>query len=173
TGNLTLGSGDTLSLELDGTNPATDFDNLAVSGSTSLGGATLALNLGFAPAASDSFTIVGNGVVPVSGTFAGLPEGTVTTLGTTQLAISYVGGDGNDVVLSDMSATDPIFNDTAAGDNYLIQRSGANDLVFLDGNLIATYVYANLNSITINGGDGNDSLTVDSTLGNAFPTGGI
>ena len=37
---------------------------------------------------------------PVSGTFAGLPEGSTVSSGGTTWQISYAGGDGNDVTLT-------------------------------------------------------------------------
>src|SRR5262249_20734986 len=64
-------------------------------------GATLDLALGFTPARGNTFTIIDNtGTAPVSGTFARLPEGGTTTVNGTTFRISYVGGTGNDVVLT-------------------------------------------------------------------------
>lgn len=49
----------------------------------------------------DTFTIVGNnGTNPVQGTFKDLPEGAEVTVSGATFKISYVGGDGNDVVLT-------------------------------------------------------------------------
>jgi len=50
--------------------------------------------------------IANDGVDPVSGTFAGLPEGATFTVAATLMRISYAGGTGNDVVLT-------ILHDTA------------------------------------------------------------
>jgi hypothetical protein len=56
---------------------------------------------GFVPAVGNQFRIINNeGVSPTTGTFAGLPEGATITLGGVPLQITYVGGDGNDVVLT-------------------------------------------------------------------------
>jgi len=47
-----------------------------------------------------SFTIINNdGADPVSGTFNGFPEGAALSLGGRPFKVTYVGGDGNDVVL--------------------------------------------------------------------------
>jgi hypothetical protein len=47
------------------------------------------------------FTIIANdGADPVSGTFAGLPEGGAIVVNGVRLQISYVGGSGNDVTLT-------------------------------------------------------------------------
>lgn len=70
-------------------------------GHVSLGNATLSLTLGFAPSVGTSFNIINNDFTDaVSGTFAGLSEGATITAGGDLLKVSYVGGDGNDVVLS-------------------------------------------------------------------------
>ena len=51
-------------------------------------------------AASAGFILIDNqGSQPVSGMFNGLSEGALVTVGGQQLAISYVGCDGNDVTL--------------------------------------------------------------------------
>ena len=53
------------------------------------------------PSPGDSFVIIDNdGADPVSGTFAGLPEGAVFSVDDTSFRISYAGGTGNDVVLT-------------------------------------------------------------------------
>lgn len=95
---LTLISGSTLVVDL---NSATAFDQSAVTGAVALNGATLTLNSNFTPAAGTSFVIIANdGTDAVSGTFAGLPEGSTVTVGGTAFVVSYVGGDGNDVTLT-------------------------------------------------------------------------
>lgn len=49
----------------------------------------------------DTFTIISNnGTNPVQGTFKDLPEGAEVTVSGATFKISYVGGDGNDVVLA-------------------------------------------------------------------------
>jgi hypothetical protein len=51
---------------------------------------------------------------PVSGVFAGLPEGTVFAVNGTPLRISYVGGTGNDVTLTVVSAVPTLTVTTAS-----------------------------------------------------------
>jgi autotransporter-associated beta strand protein len=100
-GTLTLAGGATFFEEMDGTGAGTQYDQTHVSGALSLGGATLALALGFTPAIGEVFTIIANeGLLPVSGSFAGLPEGAVISAGGSHFVTSYVGGDGNDVTLT-------------------------------------------------------------------------
>ena len=134
---VTMTAGTNFNVEIGG-NVAGNYDQLATSGSVTLGNATLNLaQLGaFQPANGDTFTIINNGSLSaVSGTFNGLPEGAVITnfFDATHFArITYVGGDGNDVVLSAYVAETSVTLDGA-------------------GNLIIT---------DINGGVSNDSLTI-------------
>jgi len=93
-------TGGTLAVDINGPVPGTDFDQLAIIGSVSLDGA-LQVALGVAPSMGTAFVIVDNdGSDAVSGTFSGLPEGATFRVGDTTLYISYVGGTGNDVVLT-------------------------------------------------------------------------
>jgi hypothetical protein len=70
-------------------------------GPVSLGGATLSLSLTRPPGAAYSCVLVDNRAAgPVSGTFAGLPEGTIFGPPHGRFRITYVGGDGNDIWLT-------------------------------------------------------------------------
>ena len=122
TGDLTLNSGDTLAIELDGTDPAMQFDNWIVNGLATLGGATLNVTLGYAPVLDDSYTIVDNDDADaVANTFAGLPEWGTVTVGGQVLTITYVGGTGNDVVLvRNCVPTDIGLPDSAVDKNELV-----------------------------------------------------
>ena len=61
-------------------------------------------SLGFVPPNGAQFTILRNdGADPISGTFAFLPEGGTFTTNSTTFQISYIGGDGNDIVLTVVS----------------------------------------------------------------------
>ncbi len=99
-GNVTLKSNLTFRAELRGTTPGSGHDQLAVTGTVDLAGAMLVVDFaGFTPVAGTSFTILSNdGTDPVIGTFAGMPQG-ATVLGG-RFVISYIGGSGNDVVLT-------------------------------------------------------------------------
>jgi autotransporter-associated beta strand protein len=98
-GNVALANGSTFSVELNGLIEVTEHDLLSVVGSVTLGG-SLSVHTGFAPVDGNSFTIISNdGSDPVNGTFLGLPEGSIVDGGRHFYKISYVGGDGNDVVL--------------------------------------------------------------------------
>ncbi len=96
----TLQPGSTFEVELDGYAPV-DHDQLDVSGTATISNANLSIAWGFVPAVGDSFTILDNdGTDAVAGTFNGLAEGASVVAGNVTLQISYVGGSGNDVVLS-------------------------------------------------------------------------
>lgn len=106
-------AGSRLVAELNGTLPGS-YDQLDVSGGCNLANATLVLVPGFTPALGDSFTLITRppAAPPVSGTFAGLPEGAKFVVGTNAFEITYLGGDGNDVVLRSIAAPQPaIFTD--------------------------------------------------------------
>lgn len=62
---------------------------------------TLALYTGYSMSEGDEFTIIDNqSDTDILGTFSGLAEGATISLGGGEFTISYVGGDGNDVVLT-------------------------------------------------------------------------
>ncbi|MBV9494722.1 MAG: Ig-like domain repeat protein [Acidobacteria bacterium] len=83
------------------------FSKLTVKGSVSLAG-TLDLTSNFNAPLNTKYTILDKqSAGPVSGTFAGLPEGATMTLNGLTYQISYVGNDGNDVVLTVTAATTP------------------------------------------------------------------
>jgi hypothetical protein len=110
TGSLSFSFGASLALQLGGT-AAGHFDQVVVNGTVALGGATLDLSLltGFTPAVGNSFRIIDNDgtVDAVNGTFAGHAEGSSFFAGAVRYAISYHGGDGNDVVLTVLTPNIP------------------------------------------------------------------
>jgi uncharacterized repeat protein (TIGR02543 family) len=103
-GNLSLTAGSNVNIEVNGPIVGTQYDQLNVTGTVSLGNATLNAIVGnaYTPTAGQTFTIVNNdGNDPVTGTFAGLAENDVFYSGTTSFRISYAGGsNNNDVVLT-------------------------------------------------------------------------
>ena len=107
-GSLTLSTGGSFHIEIGGTTPATGHDQDRVTGTlvTISSGVTLSLaKLGsFTPTIGQTFLILDKvGVGPIVGSFTGLAEGATIAnfLGSASSArISYVGGDGNDVVLT-------------------------------------------------------------------------
>ncbi len=102
TGSLSLQPGANFNVVL---NDSSDYsrDTIAAGGTVSLVGANLVLAGNLIPANGQTLTLImNNGGQPVSGSFAGLPEGALIAnfLGSgLDATISYLGGDGNDVVL--------------------------------------------------------------------------
>ncbi len=96
-----------LQVELNGVTPGTSYDQLDCKGTVNLTGISLNASLNFASNLGNHFTIINNeSPSAVTGTFSGLPEGASFYLGGERFSISYVGGTGNDVVLTRL-ATPP------------------------------------------------------------------
>jgi hypothetical protein len=95
-GNLTMAPGAAFEAELDGPVPDSGYDQLQVNGSINLNGATLNLHPNFTASVGSTFLILVNqGTSPISGTFAGLPEGAIFEAGGQYFSISYQAGSGN------------------------------------------------------------------------------
>lgn len=102
-GNLTFVAGSTYDFEVAGPTACTEYDQTKVTGTVTLGNGTLNTILfnNFKPVKDQSYMIIENdGSDAVSGTFLNLAEGATFTVGGYVLKISYVGGTGNDVVLT-------------------------------------------------------------------------
>ena len=113
---FTLAPGDTLLVDLAGVTAGTGYDQWVINetgtapdGTVTLGGATLTLNLTYAPTAGTTYTIIDNDDTDaVVGTFGNVPTngGTITATYNSTIftfRVFYTGGDGNDVVLVDSS----------------------------------------------------------------------
>lgn len=107
TGELRLNSG-TFLVEIGGAATAL-YDRVNVTGALELGGILDAsLINGYLPGGGDKFFIgINDGLDPVSGTFIGLPQGSIINLGGVDLILSYEGDSvsgaltgGNDIVLA-------------------------------------------------------------------------
>jgi autotransporter-associated beta strand protein len=105
--------------------PGGGSGTLAVVGTVTLAGTTLAVTRTGAPAAAgQTFTLIANdGTDAVTGTFAGLPEGSVVTVGGQALRLSYTGGTGNDVTLTPVV---PMVAGGSADGNVSVFTAGAN-----------------------------------------------
>jgi len=128
-----------LVVKLGGTNAGIDYDQLVAKGTFELVDPSAALKVqmlpGFVGAVGDQYTIVrldgtnavGIPLVPLGNTngFNGLGEGSVLTLTSgAAFRISYRGGDGNDVVLTQIAAR-PILNPPSLLANGTVLISGA------------------------------------------------
>ena len=165
--NLSFGSGAKLAVHINGTTVDGGYSQLNLAGMVDLTGVLLTLSGTYTPTVGDSFTIVNNdGSDPVLGTFMGLPEGAtiLNFLGSGLSAtISYVAGDGNDVVLEvgleqgnqlplvDMLTVvpDPIIRP----DQITLTAEGVTDI---DGQIVQVEFYRGqqLLGMDQNGGDG-------------------
>jgi autotransporter-associated beta strand protein len=92
-------------VEIEGTTVGTQYDQTNVTGTVTIAGGTLTLAGAYVPVAGNVFTVIANdGADAVTGTFAGLAEGATITFNGVTLVISYIGGTGNDVVLTAQAA---------------------------------------------------------------------
>ncbi len=105
TGNLNLQQNSVLDIRLNGSTPGVNQSQVDVTGTVTLAGnLSVILQPGYVVPVGASYTIIANdGVDAVTGTFAGLPEGAAFTAGGVPFLISYVGGSGNDVVITAQS----------------------------------------------------------------------
>lgn len=107
-GGLTESGGATTAIEIAGNVAGSGFDQINVAGGVNLAGA-LTVTSTFAGTTGQTYVIVNNdGADPVVGTFTGLAEGaTVTGSNGALYRISYIGGTGNDVVLTQFGDQTP------------------------------------------------------------------
>ena len=88
--------------------PVTNYDQLQVTGTVSIAGTTLNSTAAGALPLGSVFVIILNDLVdPVVGTYVGKPEGAIYFQANNWWQITYVGGDGNDVVLTTVAAPPP------------------------------------------------------------------
>jgi autotransporter-associated beta strand protein len=133
TNGISLGSATSLAVDLDGPAPISGYDQLVVDGPVSLGGAALALTLGSSPVPGEVFDVIENdGSDSVTGTFAGLPEGSVFSSGGFQWLISYQAGDGNDVALTQITPPTAAITGPQTGQTYT-RRVCPDDLLLRGG----------------------------------------
>lgn len=102
-GSLLLSGTAVVEMEIKGSTVGTGYDRLSVGSAVSLGGSSLSVTVGsgFVPVPGTVLTIIEKtGAGAVNGTFSGLPQGADLVVGNVTFAISYTGGDGNDVTLT-------------------------------------------------------------------------
>jgi|GEM_PF-391341 len=169
TGDLTLASGSTATMEIDGTTAGTQHDQIAVTGTVTINSATLTTVFGYTSTIGNSYVLISNdGVDAVTGTFSGLAEGASFTSGTRTYAISYAGDDGNDVTLTDTGAapasssgSDGGGSGTAlhlvgnAADETFLGSDGADTISAMAGN---DQIYAGAGGDLAYGNQGSDTL---------------
>ena len=157
TNSLLLSSGNTVEIDLQGTNPATGYDQIVVctSGNVNLASATLSLSSSFTGNQGTIFTIIDNQdpTTAIQGTFAGLSEGAVVSVNGRAYQISYVGGTGNDVTLTVYDpATVTSFTPTIGKSGTSVVITGTNFVnvsqVSFNGTVQPTYTVDSPTQIT-------------------------
>jgi autotransporter-associated beta strand protein len=131
--NVTFSSSGELNVELAGPGPGTGYSQLNVTGANTLANATLVLTPAFTTpvAIGQQFDILDNeGSEPVTGIFNGLPEGAALSTGGYNFNIFYLGGTGNDVVLTLTGTPGTVEpgNITSGNGNHAIDPDECNDL---------------------------------------------
>lgn len=100
TGDLVMEAGSILEMDVNGPTPDTEHDQVIVTGTVTINGATLSLLGGYANVETDEIVLIDNdGTDPISGTFADYAEGDPVIFGAFSGIITYTGGDGNDLAL--------------------------------------------------------------------------
>ena len=112
-GVVRFGIGDRLTVNIAGPTADSQYTQLNVEGQVDITAVQLVLS-GIMPQIGDGFILVNNdGTDPVIGIFDGLPEGTMVDVNGLAKRLTYIGGDGNDVVLlagNSLPTIDPVSN---------------------------------------------------------------
>lgn len=118
-------------------------DRVSVTGPVTLGSnSTIVITVASgSPMPGDQFTIIDNDAAdPVSGTFKDLPEGTIIPLAPWNFRVSYIGGDGNDVTLTEVDDTATISTQDLAvthlGETATFTATVTSRVVSPNGNVV-------------------------------------
>ena len=105
-GSFSIASGGTFNVDINSSTAGSGYDQLNVTGAVDLTGSSLHLNGTRTSNGGDTIVLINNdGADAVTGTFNGLAEGALVSLNGVNYNISYHGGTGNDVVLTDAAPT--------------------------------------------------------------------
>ncbi|MCX6273375.1 MAG: right-handed parallel beta-helix repeat-containing protein, partial [Bacteroidetes bacterium] len=151
TGDFTLISGSTLEMEVNGTTACTQYDKITVSGTVTLGGATLSLPVGYIPLVGDYYTLI-DGSSAIVGQFA---QGTSITVGSYVFSINYAGGgDGFDVVVTMTGCVPGLVHNTSLGTSYCfiqdaINHASPGNTITVDNGTFNEHVIINKANLTL------------------------
>ena len=132
-GDVVLNPATEIVFDINGAFAGSDYDQLLVTGAgrvVNLDNASLKLNTSFNPVVGSKFTLLSlaDSSSTLTGQFAHLPEGAVIQAGSASLTISYVGGDGNDVVLTAVATSQIDAGDAPESYGTLVSDDGARHL---------------------------------------------
>ena len=131
---LNLNSNVTLVIDGNGPVSGVSYDTLSVTGAVSLANANLQITAMPTVPAGTKFTLIDNdGTDAVTGTFAGLPENSVVTVGAQDFRIHYAGGTGNDVII--------VRDGIVTGPALVLQGYATNAWTFTGSNAIPLIAY--------------------------------
>ncbi len=109
TGDLHMKDNTILSTRINGPGAGIGYSQMQVGGQVTISAGTVlsvVLGPGFADSGNGQYVIIKNtGSSPINGTFVGLPQGAIFSVGDQQFQISYAGGSGHDVVLTHLNGT--------------------------------------------------------------------
>jgi autotransporter-associated beta strand protein len=171
---ITLSDDAVFSIELNSpfTTPGTDVDRLNVTSGVLLGGATLDLTVSGTPDPVQTIVLIDQaGADPVVGTFQDpsgndLTDGSLIDISGKTFAISYFGGDGNDVVLHAPGSLS--ISGTSDDNLFVVRQNGLYLEVLRDGVVVETRPLIAVTGLEILGGDGDDTFTIDYAFGGFF-----
>ncbi len=105
-GSLVINAGGVFKVDLNSSTAGTGYDQLNITGTVNLTGSTLVLASTRTVHGGDTLTLINNDASDaIIGTFSGLAEGATVVCNGVSYTISYHGGTGNDVVLTDAAPT--------------------------------------------------------------------
>lgn len=193
-GNFTLDGNDTLPVDVNSSVAGTGYDQWIVNGAVTLGGATLSATGTRTNNDGDVLVLIKNDLLdPVSGIFAGRPEGSNVIVNGVTYQITYTYnaeagtfGNGNDVALIDLLGSptpaegtavlgsDPcgdllqalIVTGTSGNDNIDIKQKGNSGSVEvkINNQLVGTFAESMFGRIVVYGLAGNDKITVQDKI---------
>ena len=179
TGDLDLMDGSNFDIQIDapGAVAGTDYDEIEVTGSVTIGDVNFNISGTDVPTVGDEFIIIDNdGTADAVILGAGAPAeaSVVGMLNGIPLKISYLAGDGNDVSLSADANTNVVLtaDDLVVGtggdggdDTFTIINNGANVEVLVNGTVVSSTAHDTTTSISIKGSIDDDTLVVDNSNG--------
>ncbi len=176
-GSLSLGSGTTVNMELNGTVAGTNYDQFNVAGTVGIASnVNLNLLVGYSPGAGHSYTIINNdGGDAVTGEFNGLPDDSTFFVGANSFSINYNGGDGNDVVVTSVALCNTVSigsNSTLTGQPVsvpvTVDDTTGHGLISTDFTVTYNPAVVTFNSVTLGTVTAGSTLTVNTPTANTI-----